>query len=434
MAYKNNYKGKCLYFLYNVIWVLILLPLCGLIFWRYKKYVSHSIRFGERLAFFKNNKQFAKKICLHLASVGEVNAAIPLLSELIKQYGSHCLLVTTTTPTGEEVLKKAFGETIEHAYLPFDQCLLVRRFLSKYDLHTIVLFETEVWPSLITEANKHDVSIMLINARMSEKSQRKYLQFESFSRLIFGQISLIAAQTKEDVDRFRKLGAFDCEVSGSLKFSAAVDENLIKSSREIKAQWLAATNNKKIIVAASTHPVEEGLILDAFAQLKKMHANVLLILAPRHVERASDVEILCRRKELSLVRFFENNLPGQSTDIVLVDVVGKLFSLFGLADVAIMGGTFIERGGHNFLEPAAWGVPIISGYSDYNFLKISQDLSSIGVLNKIESDDKLLAQELKQLLSNDLLCKEKGNAAKKYIESNRGAIKELMKIINSFIA
>lgn len=433
MALKINYKGKILYGLYNIVWLLILLPAAGLTFWRYRKDPLHNTRFGERLTFYNNyNKVRSPKIWMHTASVGEVSAALPLLRQLIATYGASELLVTTTTPTGAQVLKKALGESVSHLYLPFDQCFLMRRFLQRQKLQTVILFETEVWPSLITESNNKNIEVILVNARMSEKSKRNYLKFKSFTRFIFNKISLVVAQTKAESSHFYDLGAVSCQHSNSLKFSVRIDEKLREKSIKAKHNWLVSTNNKKIIIAASTHPKEERVILEAFNQLKAAGLNIVLILVPRHVERSDDVESLCLQQNLSVMRYCEGAIPDKSVDVVLVDVVGKLFELFGLAAVAIMGGTFIKHGGQNFLEPAAWGLPTVSGKSDYNFSEIAKELSYRGALTQVD-DVVSLTATLKNLLSNESLAKKLGNAAKEYSSKNDDAANKTMSIITPLL-
>jgi 3-deoxy-D-manno-octulosonic-acid transferase len=428
MFLNTNFKGKILYGLYNIIWLIILFPIAAIIFLRYRQYPLHNSRFGERLTLYNNIKMRPNNIWVHTASVGEVNAALPLLRELISIYGLNAILVTTTTPTGEAVLKKALGASVNHLYLPFDQCLLMRRFVNKFKLQTVILFETEIWPSLIVEASHHNAKIILINARMSEKSKRNYLKLQSLTRFVFNKISLIVAQSKVESSHFHDLGAANCKDSDSLKFSISIDESLKVESKKEKRNWSVASNNKKIIIAASTHPKEEDIILQAVKQLQKVGLNVLLILVPRHVERSHDVKALCRQQNLSVMSYSEGKVPDVGTDVVLVDVVGKLFELFGLAHVAIMGGTFINHGGQNFLEPAVWGLPIVSGKSDYNFSAIAKGLVDNAALTQVD-DVESLAMALKSLLLNESLAKKQGDAAKQYSLKNIDAAKKMMSIL-----
>jgi 3-deoxy-D-manno-octulosonic-acid transferase len=433
MSIHTNYKGRLLYGLYNVAWFLILLPTALMIFWRYRKHPQHRRHFGERLTLYnKNNKMAPRKIWVHTASVGEVNAALPLLRELITSYGANSLLVTTTTPTGAQVLKKALGQSVSHLYLPFDQCLLMKRFFDKFKFQSVILFETEIWPSLIIEARCHKVNLILVNARMSKRSKQKYLKLQSLTRLVFNQISLVVAQTKLQASDFSELGALNCQHSDSLKFAISVTAGLRERSTKIKCSWQSSSKNKLIIIAASTHPQEEIMILKAFKQLQKVGLNVLLILVPRHIERSDELQSLCLQQDLSLVRYREDVSPSKNVDVVLVDVVGKLFELFGVADIAIVGGTFIEHGGQNFLEPAAWGLPIISGKSDYNFSEITKGLVANAALSQVDGLDSL-TQALKTLCSNDRLVKEQGAAAKKYSMKNSGAAKKMMISIAPFL-
>jgi 3-deoxy-D-manno-octulosonic-acid transferase len=433
MSIRANHKGRVLYGLYNIFWSMILLPVALKVFWRYRKYPQHRSRFGERLTIYnKNNKVLPNKIWVHTASVGEVNAALPLLRKLITRYGVNSLLVTTTTPTGEQVLKKALGQTVSHLYLPFDQCLLMRRFFDKFKLQSVILFETEIWPSLILEASHHNAKIILVNARMSKKSKYKYLKFQSLTRLVFNQMSLVVAQTKSQASNFFELGAPSCKNSESLKFAIDISANLREKSIQMKYKWLTSSKNKKIIIAASTHPQEETVILQAFKQLQKAGLNVLLVLVPRHVERSNEVQSLCLQQGLSVICYIEDASPSESVDIVLVDVVGKLFELFGIADVAIMGGTLINHGGQNFLEPAAWSLPIVSGKSDYNFSEIAKDLVDNGALSQVD-DVESLTQALKTILSSESTAKKKGAAAEKYSLKNGDSAKKMMTLITPFL-
>jgi 3-deoxy-D-manno-octulosonic-acid transferase len=433
MSTRANYKGRLLYGLYNICWCMILVPVALIIFWRYRQYPQHRSRFGERLTVYnKNNKVLPNKIWVHTASVGEVNAALPLLRELITRYGVNSLLITTTTPTGEQVLKKALGRTVSHLYLPFDQHLLMRRFFDKFKMQSVILFETEIWPSLIIEASHHNAKIILVNARMSKKSKRKYLKLQSLTRFVFNQISLVVAQTKPQASYFFELGAPSCKNSDSLKFAIGIDASLRAKSIKMKYNWLRSSKNKKIIIAASTHPQEETVILQAFKQLKRAGLKVLLVLVPRHVERSDEVQSLCLQQGLSVIRYCDDASPDDTVDIVLVDVVGKLFELFGIANVAIMGGTFVEHGGQNFLEPAAWGLPIVSGKSDYNFSEIAKNLMDNGALSQVD-DAESLTQALKTLLSSDSIAKKQGAAAEKYSLKNGDSAKKMMALMTPFL-
>jgi 3-deoxy-D-manno-octulosonic-acid transferase len=433
MAKSSNYKGTLLYSLYNILWFLILLPVAGVIFWRYRQYPQHRLRFGERLTVYNNkNKVLPKKIWVHTASVGEVNAALPLLRELITRYGVNSLLITTTTPTGEQVLKKALGESVNHLYLPFDHYLLMRRFFYKFKLQCVILFETEIWPSLIVEASRYDTKIILVNARMSKKSKYNYLKFQSLTRFIFNKILLVVAQTKQQSDYFYELGASNCKDSDSLKFAISIAESSRAQSIKRRHSWLRSSKNKKIIIAASTHPQEETVILQAFKQLQRAGLKVLLVLVPRHVERSDEVQSLCLQQGLSVIRYCDDASPDDTVDIVLVDVVGKLFELFGIANVAIMGGTFVEHGGQNFLEPAAWGLPIVSGKSDYNFSEIAKNLMDNGALSQVD-DAESLTQALKTLLSSDSTAKKQGAAAEKYSLKNGDSAKKMMALMTPFL-
>ncbi len=260
----------------------------------------------------------------------------------------------------------------------------------------------------------------------------KYVKFQSLTRFIFNKILLVVAQTKQQSDYFYELGASNCKDSDSLKFAISIAESSRAQSIKRRHSWLRSSKNKKIIIAASTHPQEETVILQAFKQLQRAGLKVLLVLVPRHVERSDEVQSLCLQQGLSVIRYCDDASPDDTVDIVLVDVVGKLFELFGIANVAIMGGTFVEHGGQNFLEPAAWGLPIVSGKSDYNFSEIAKNLMDNGALSQVD-DAESLTQALKTLLSSDSTAKKQGAAAEKYSLKNGDSAKKMMALMTPFL-
>jgi len=364
--------------------------------WRYRSYSSHNNRFLERLSFYKNTTQ-SKMIWLHTASVGEVNAALPLINKLIEKYSASSIVVTTTTPTGEKILTDSLNSSVQHYFLPFDTSFLMRRFVTRIKPKLLVLFETEVWPSMLVESKRNGINSILVNARLSEKSVKKYKKVKSLSEYIFGQLALAIAQTKKDADNLSSVGVNDIEVLGNLKFSVDISRSMVNKAKKI--------------------------VLNAFKELKKIEPNLLLVIVPRHVERCGHIYSLCEQYFPTTIyneATFKNGTFASDNDIVLVDVTGKLLMLFGVSDIAIMGGTFIERGGHNFLEPAMWAIPIVSGKSDYNFTDIAKCLVDVQALTKVNNGDDLV-NILKQLLLSKALRDQKGTAAQDYVK-NQGDI------------
>ncbi len=419
--------------IYTVLFYCALPIILLRLFWRGYKAPAYRQRWFERFGYFDSDEALEKSLWIHAVSVGEVLAAKPLTEALLIKHPNITLVVTTMTPTGSDQVNRLFGEKVFHVYIPYDLPGSLKRFFAHIKPIALVIMETEIWPNTIYQCNKNSVPVILANGRLSEKSLKRYQKFQKFSTSIFRCISTIAAQSPADAKRFDLLGANRTVVTGNIKSDIVISEDLQLRAKQYRGN-LEKKRDRKIVLAASTHNGEDEIILSAFCKMQVTIPNALLILVPRHPERFNDVEKLCLQYNLKTIRKSLSKPINNETNVLLGDTMGDLLMLYGTCDVSIMGGTFIEHGGHNFLEPAAWGVPIVSGSSDYNFSKIANDLSDVGALIKIESDDALLAKELKQLLSNDALRKEKGSAAKHYIESNRGALKELMKIINSFLS
>jgi 3-deoxy-D-manno-octulosonic-acid transferase len=431
----EKFKAKIFFFIYNVLWLFICIPFLLTLLWRYRHYDQHRSRFWERLSIY-NPPPKECIVWVHVASVGEAIGCMPLLTALKKKYGSEQLLVTTTTPTGESIVRQYLGENVCHAYLPFDFVFFMRRFLAKIKPKVLLIFETEVWPSMVSSCYENKVDTILINARMSEKSKGRYDRFSYFSRQIFNRLTFVVAQSSNDASRLQSLGANNIAVLGSIKLDVTLNEKIISDSKKLRLNWQGAYGQKniarKILLAASTHNGEEEIVLKAYRDIKKYHPEALLLLVPRHSERFDQVERLCIRESFIVVKRSAGETVSSQTDIVLVDTMGELLMLLGISDVVIMGGTFVDRGGHNFLEPAIWGIPIVSGRSYYNFSGVAQGLMNVEALMPVDTPEELSLQ-IKILLENDKLRFQKGSAAKQYIQGRQGSLKKLLLIIEPYL-
>ena len=418
------------YGLYQILWGLAALPLLLAIGWRYRHHKPHTRRLGERMGCFKKNG-WQPRVWLHLASVGEVKGALPLLKQLLKDYSTDELLLTTTTPTGEAILRASLGDTVHHHYLPFDLAWLMGKFIRRYRPRTLMLFETELWPAMLLESSKAGLDILLVNARLSSKSSNNYSRFPGLANAIFNRLTLVVAQTVEDADNFNNLGAANVVVSGNIKLDLAIDPTLRTEAKNLHRQWLLSST-KKILIAASTHRGEEEMVLNAFVKVQRRHPHTLLLLAPRHPERIKEIHSLCRHYPLKTANRSDPSPIAADTDVILGDTVGELLLLFGVGDLAIMGGTLINHGGHNFLEPAAWGLPIVSGKSDYNFKAIAAGLVKAGGLIQVAGVAELAAA-VADLIADDGKRREQGRAAQQYVRDNRGALQRLMAAVRPYI-
>jgi len=338
-------------------------------------------------------------ILIHSVSMGETIAATPLINQLISDYPTHQILITTSTPTGSSVVNKNFGKRVEHCYLPIDLIGSVKRFLKQVNPQIAIVMETELWPNLIHQLHKKDIPILLANARMSEKSMNGYLKKAApLMREMLSKVNQVSAQFSNDGERFITLGLpkEKLEIGGSIKFELSISSELKQQQLELKEQW---ASNRLVWVAGSTHPNENEQILAAHRILVTLYPNLLLVLIPRHSERFDETTTLVQTAGFRVMRRSQQQTPSKEVQVVVGDTMGEMLLMLGIADITYIGGSLIERGGHNPLEPAALGKPIIMGPSCYNFSDISAKLIENGGL-EIVVDDIELANTISHLIND----------------------------------
>lgn len=386
-------------FLYNLLaWLLLPLAFVKL-WWRGRKDPGYRQRWRERLtlSFPKFNKPV---IWFHAVSVGETIAARPLIEALLSQYGdSHQVLLTNGTLNGSRCTQKLFGDRVQHCYLPYDVLALVKRFVTHIQPCLAMLMETEVWPNMMKVLNSHHIPVLLVNARLSDKSQRAYSRLAGFFKPVFASFSAIAAQAASDAARFVTVGAdpLKVHVVGNVKFNLQVSDEVLTKARE----WRDCLPHEKVWLAASTHEGEEELIFDAFQRVSQVLPQLRLWIAPRHPERGAAVIKQAEKYGLTVMRRSQMqaaDLTGlAASTVMMIDSIGELLSFYAVADVAFVGGSLITRGGHNILEPAAVGTPIMVGPSMYNFATIFDQFQAAQALMLVQNSDDMVAQ-LTQLL------------------------------------
>ena len=361
-------------------------------------------------------------LLVHAASVGEVIAATPVIEQLGKRYPDVPLVVTTMTPTGAERVQAAFGERVRHCYLPLDLPHAVHRFLSFLDPSVLVIMETEVWPNLVHACNRRGTPVVLANARMSARSERGYERFRFLSRRLFEGLDWVAAQAEPDAVRFGHLGvpAGRIAVTGSIKYDVSIGD----AAREQASELRGLVGARPVWIAASTHEGEDEQVLDAHARLLEAHSDALLVIVPRHRERFEPVFGEIGRRGLSVSRRSLGESPA-TVNLYLADTMGELLMLFGVAGVAFIGGSLIERGGHNPLEAAAWGLPILTGRHVFNFTTVFERLEAEGGIDWIEGADDL-AQTLIRLFEDAGTRERMGAGAAAVVNANRGAVERLV--------
>ena len=390
-------------------------------------------RWLQRFGFFTPPELNKDTIWLHAVSVGETLAAVPLVKALQTKYPDHRLLITCMTPTGSERITAAFGDSVDHSYAPYDTPDAVARFLRRVQPKMLIIMETELWPNTVAGCYKRQIPVILANGRLSEKSARGYGRVPGLSAPMLGQLTAVAAQHGDDGARFTELGlsAKNLYITGNIKFDLDLSAEVRQSAEALRQQW-SGTTQRPILLAASTHRGEDEIILQAFGLIKQSVDNLLLVLVPRHPERFNQVGDLCREAGYSLARR-SSNVSVEQADILLGDSMGELMTFFGACDIAFVGGSLVTNGGHNMIEPAAWGKPTLSGLSVFNFAEVSRLLAEAGGLSLVE-DAAALADATIELIENPEQAQQMGQQAQRVAEANRGALKRLLTVIDNSLS
>lgn len=414
-----------------LLWLLLPVTLYHLV-WRGLRQRDYLLRWSERYAQVDALPELPQgAIWVHAVSVGEVNAAIPLVNALRERHPERPLLITTITPTGSARVRALWGESVHHVYLPYDLHGMVRRFLERVRPALAVVIETELWPNLFVACARAGVPVVIANARLSERSLRGYRWMGPLIRLALSGVRLVAAQSEADAARFRVLAgdAVRIEVSGNLKF----DQPLPQSSREEALAWRQTDGQRPTWVAASTHAEEEEAVLQAQLRLRASHPQALLLWAPRHPERFEAVAARVREAGLALCRRSVERSPDQACAVFLIDSLGELPGFLAAGDVAFVGGSLIPVGGHNLLEPAALGVPVLSGPHTFHFVEIAALLDHAGALETV-TDAASLAAAVARLWGHPDQARARGRAGRQRIDRERGALARTLDLIDAVLA
>lgn len=376
----------------------------------------------------------ARLIWIHAVSVGEVRAAVPLVHELEERYPDHGILITTMTPTGSAQVRVLFNGRVAHCYAPYDYPSAVTRFLERTKPSMMIVMETELWPNIFHLCRERSIPIFVTNVRMSETSMHKYLRFARFARATLAQVDRFAVQSAADARRLLTLGADPqtVEVTGSIKFELNAGASLRETAEVLRLAWGL---DRPVWLAASTHEGEEEIVLATLKELKKQarFANMLLVLVPRHPERFSGVARLCRRHGLRIA--LRSETPGAldpAVEVLVGDTMGELQLMYAAADCAFIGGSLVPTGGHNLLEAAAVGKPVVFGPHMYNFQEISQMTLERGAGVQVQERGRL-APAVADFLGNANRRDRAGEAGRKMVEENRGALAANMRILEQLM-
>ncbi|WP_166266281.1 lipid IV(A) 3-deoxy-D-manno-octulosonic acid transferase [Marinobacter caseinilyticus] len=410
-----------LHFLYSLFFRMALPFVLIRLWWQGRQSPETWAHWQQRLGFVPKSKE--PVIWVHAVSVGETIAAAPLVTALLKRNPDIPILMTAMTATGSQRAKAMFGDQVQYAFSPYDTPGSVSRFVDRVRPRALVIMETELWPNMIALARQRQVPTFLINARLSSRSAKGYQRIISLVRPLLQSISWIAAQAEEDAKRFLRIGASPQTVSvtGSIKFDVAITPALRDTASALR-HFLGA--QRPVWIAASTHEGEDRQVLQAHRQLLEAVPDALLVIVPRHPERFDDVSELITEHGFSQARRSAST-EANRVQVYLGDTMGELLMLFGASDIAFVGGSLIERGGHNPLEPAAWGIPVISGPHVFNFETIYQHLNAGDAL-RITHNSKELADCVTQLIQDQAAARQAGTNALKVVDDNRGALEKVV--------
>ena len=388
----------------------------------------------QRLGFFPSLSA-KRPVWLHAASVGEVFCSVPLVKRLKREFPNCNVILTTVTRTGKEAAKKYVPEADSVLFLPVDHPFSVGQAIKRIDPRLLLIAETELWPNLLRSCGKRGIPMILFNGRISEKSFQRYRLFRAFFRGCLKYISLFLMQTVEDRDRIVEIGAAPekTRVAGNLKFDQTLPAPSSGGVTDI-TKVLGLRGEETLLIAGSTHSGEEEILIDVFKDLKKVDLHLVLVLAPRHPERLKEVEDILGKESVSWARrtSFPTAQDRGSPDVILLDTMGELMSLYRSGTVIFVGGSLVPVGGHNPLEPLFFKKCVLFGPHMFHFSEISRNLIEAGGAIQVRGREDLSFQ-LKRLLSNEGARQEVGERGYQFVERHRGATEKMFAEIRPFL-
>lgn len=394
---------------------------------RYREYFD---RWRER--FGHSTIELKESIWIHAVSMGEVNAALPLIDAMMERYAGMPFVITTVTPTGSERVRRVYGDRVINLYLPYDLPTSIARFLDRIRPRAAVIMETEIWPNLFFECEARQIPVIIANARLSEKSLRGYSPIRPLVQRALDGVGYIAAQSATDASRFAELGAPPERIGviGNLKYDMSVPKHLLEEAAAMRDRWGA---RRPVWIAASTHDGEELPVLKAHAEVLRRFPDALMLLVPRHPERFKPVALACRSFGFVTRTRSEDGSAASDTQCFVVDTLGELLNFYAAADVAFVGGSLVPIGGHNVLEPAALAVPVVVGPYMFNFAEINASLTTAGASIQVLDGDELGAA-VTRLFADSALRKRVGQAAQQAFEREQGSVLRTLAIVEKALS
>lgn len=410
-----------------LLWLLLPLILLRLL-WRSRLQPSYRRHLAERFGFYPSRAKDTKPfIWLHAVSVGETRAAAPLVDALLQRYPGYRILLTHMTPTGRATGEDLFGNRVQRAYLPYDYPFAIQRFLRHFRPTVGLLLETELWPNLIAGCRADGIPLLLVNARLSEKSAHRYARVPTLSRGSLRSLAGVAAQTEPDAQRLAALGAHAPAVVGNLKFDIPPPADMLKRGKELRRLF---GETRPVFLAASTRDGEEALLLEALGPAE--NADFLTVIVPRHPQRFDEVAGLLAKHGLSFQRRSENRPVAPETRVVLGDSMGEMFAYYAACDVAFIGGSLLPYGGQNLIEACSVGVPVLVGPHTFNFTQASERAVTAGAALRVQSARELVGEAV-ALLSSPERRETMGEAGKTFAGRHQGATQRIMVLVTPFL-
>jgi len=391
---------------------------------------SYRDRFGQRFG-FGYPLMTGGSIWIHAVSVGEVQAAVPLIKSLVKQFPDRRLLVTTVTPTGAARVEALFGDSVQHCYIPFETPYAVTRFFNSVQPDIALILETEIWPNLYYECGRREIPLVLVSARISPNSMGTYRSFLPLFRETLSYGIVIAAQSEADAERFRLLGAAPerTKVTGNIKFDIELPKNLLESGDAFRRENFAG---RPVWIAASTHDREEEQVLHAHELVRKQFPDALLVLVPRHPERFATVRSLLHKQGLNFVARTDGVPCTSDTEDYLGDTMGDVPLFYAASNVAFVGGSLVPIGGHNLLEPAALGRPVVTGPHLFHTQDIAGKFEKLGASITVNNAGQLGAA-VADLFADEARATDIGNRGREIVQQNKGALDRLLKLLEPLL-
>ena len=418
-------------FLYTLTFFLLTPFLVARLLWRSLAEPAHRDRWYQRFALGLPPAPDKRPIWIHAVSLGEAIAASPLVKHLQLQHPNLPILVTTTTYTGAETARRRFGVSIVQCYFPYDLNILVARFLHHFQPRLVIVMETELWPNLFAACKTRAIPVLIANGRLSRRSYERYRWVRGLSRSMLAAAQGIAAQSDDDARRFIKLGADPAvvEITGSLKFDVELPASTLESG-QVRRRHLGTS--RAVLMAGSTRENEEEILLQMVLELRQREPTLLLVIAPRHPQRFEQVMRLCQSQGLAVSRHSRGDPCPPEVTVYLLDTIGELPSYYAASDVAFVGGSLVPAGGHNVLEPAALGIPVVVGPHTDNFADIVLLLKNAGAL-QIAADPPSLISIVADWLHDSAARDTAGRCGQEIVQQNHGATAKIVMMVEKLL-